>query len=530
MKRILFPLFLVFIPLIPFSVETVWSTIKIKDKDYNEDFFWSQGNYFYQIQTESNQGWVKKINRRNLLTLDSTLIDLTWDDKEHEILKTFKFESRLWVLTQTHDVYHEIATTWIHLLDTLTLKISNPIKVANYNLPYNKSAISVSLEDRTERLFSSNLIRVETSFLNGYCMTMSCKDLVRVYSFENRDKQQDRIIETTLYDGSFDNKIIVEFHPPSPNFFIYKAVIDLDGSVYMLGRTIVQKIEQLHQIPYIEESKDLQIIKYNPYTGGYISELIEDDFPNFNDYNLSVDRGVTITGRSLDVLNNEYAIVGATYSKQLIKTNTYHYALNDSIGLKMNSLGDVETYNSNYNKAFGKVPDKVPLLNFDLIYSEIMDNGDLIFILESRNIAILRNGFGDLYSTLILFSLNKEGEHNWTKYIDKDQRSLINSEVGVYIYSDGKNLNLWYNESDRLQNLAVDPNKNYSYDERNKLMRIRYLRIDREGDININEKIEFSDKHPLLLETNACYEIEPGIVLLKATNSKSMAIGMFEPF
>jgi hypothetical protein len=512
------------------SPEIVWGAVQKQSKNRLLNYSIANGDFYYQLFSDESEIELKKINKTTMLTLDSTTIELDRENTKHAMINFFAFGDGIWLYTRSQDYSKKIASTWLHSIEPTTLAFSPPIKVADHYYPVNDESESYtySTDDYSNYIFSQNLMTLNLSFLNAYCMTLSCENMTPVYGVPNIESQKERILISTIYEDNFDKKLDAKFKMPSPHFFIEQIEIDLDGSIYFLGYTskVISNSKYLGR--KMEEGEDLQIVKFNPFSGEYKVELVGDEYPYLQDYEISVDGDITLTGRNFNGVLGSDKIETIVYSNDLIKKKSFGHEIENDLADSLNTAEEIQYYKWRYKNAIGEYPPSAPLLNFEIIYSEILNNGDHVFALEKRsyaNVGSMGQYPGGEYGPIRIISISKNGTLNWTQTIKKHQLS-IKKHVGVFIHNDGENLYVWYNESDFLEKYA-----NHNYIETTgkiiyKTKRIRFLKINSDGEIIENSATPCDPKNPLYLEPENCCEIEPGVVIMHLSNMKREVSGL----
>lgn len=483
--------------------------------------------YIFEIKKTESLAYIKKINQENLIALDSAKLELKWDNETHEILRGFMFADKPHVMTKTFDQYKGITSTWVHTLNMEELTLSEPLKIADYNTPAVKKA-TVNPNDEATRIFSYNLIRIHTSLLGEHCIAISCKDLVGNVVENDKDKEQERTLETHFFTESFQKRQSKDFKAPSNNFYIYQMALDLDGSVYILGRTLEVDLSRTvtARNQNIYGINNLQIIKYDPVTGDYMTEKIESDGDYLQDVRMIVDGDIHISGIAEDESNSSNFFY-AQYTPDLIQKTVVREDLSQEFISQLNLKQESDIAKRNYKKSNGNEPKNLPLLNFQPILFEKLNNGDVIFGIEKKSFLLSGADYYSFYGDIVLFCYNGSTK-KWIKIIEKDQKVTSSKYAGTVSFIDGEDLHILFNEGDYKVEMeegykAVDLTLQLA-----KPKRIRHYILNDTGEITKNSEFNLSEKKPLFLEPSQCGEVATGVIVFQATNKTKKVLGLFK--
>jgi hypothetical protein len=520
---------LIFIPILTHSQtkDIIWGPIQKYSSSASYSTLVATEDLIYELKKTQSTSYLKKIDQKNMIALDSAKLELKWESETHEIIRGFMFLDKPHVLTKTFDQYKGITSTWVHILNEEELKLSDPFKIADYNTPAVKKT-GINPNEEATRIFSYNLIRIHTSLLGEHCIAISSKDLVGNVVENDKDKQQDRILETHFFTESFQKRKLNYFTPPSNDFYFYQIALDLDGSVYMLGRTwevdfsrtMTARNQNIYGI------NNLQIIKYNPVSGDYMTEKIELEGDYLQDVRMIVDGDIHVSGIAEDK-NNSSNYFYAQYTPDLIRKTFVKEELSQEFVSQLNLKHEVDLAKKNYKKSYGIEPKNLPLLNFQPILFEKMNNGDIIFGIEKKSYILSGTDYYYLYGDIVLFCYNGNIK-KWVKIIEKDQKVSSAKYAGAVTFIDGENLHVLFNEGDYKIEMeegykAVDLTVQAS-----KPKRIRHYIFNDSGEITQNSEFNLSDKKPLFLEPSICGEVAPGSLVFQATNKTQKVLGIFK--
>lgn len=521
-------LLLIFTAAISFSQtkEVMWGPIQKHSSASSYYALIAADQYIYEIKKTKSTSYIKKINQENLIATDSAKLALKWDNETHEIIRGFMFAGKPHVFTKTFDNYKGITTTWIHLLNTDNLTLSEPLKIADYNTPDVKAA-QLDPNDEATRIFSYNLIRIHTSLLGEHCVAISCKDMVGNVVENDKKNEQERTLETHFFTEDFQKRQSKYFKAPSNNFYIYHMAVDLDGSIYILGRTLEVDLARAMTArnQNIYAINNLQIIKYDPLSGDYINEKIELDGDFLQDVRMIVDGEIHIAGIAEDESNSSHFFY-ANYTSELIQKTSVKEEISQELCSQLNLKQETDLAKRTYKKTYGHEPKNLPLLNFQPILFEKLNNGDIIFGLEKKSFVLNGADYYNLYGDIVLFCYNGATK-KWVKIIEKDQKTSSAKYAGSVSFIDGENLHILFNEGDYKVEMeegykAVDLTLQLS-----KPKRIRHYILNDSGEITKNSEFNLSLKNPLFLETVKCGELAPGVIVLHATNKTKKVMGLF---
>ncbi|NOQ76063.1 MAG: hypothetical protein GQ574_28915 [Crocinitomix sp.] len=503
--------------------DITWGTI-LENKAYGKSqFLFKKNDFIYELHDIKNKKEIWKINSDNLQIVNRVEIELKWNNNEHHLIKGFVFGGRQWLFTWTHNQAKGTSTTWTHSFDISTLSISEPTHIFDYNSP-NTKTLKIVGDDYTTRIFSRSMMRIETSMLGQYAMVMSCKGLVKNLHVKNKEKQQPRTFQTQLFTDSFENSEVADFKPPADNFYIEQSYIDLDGSVYMLGRSIDVALNNSN-MPKISNYHDLQLLKYDPISGDYISEKIEADKPFYTNNKLLVDGDLHFVSLYDLPENDKTQLIYKSYNSDLINKRSF----NCEVGNAHINIGSKEDLarESKY-EVHGPKGKRVFPIEFDFVFFEKLNNGDALCILEKRSLLYAGDKNYYLSGDLLLFCFNSDSV-KWTKKIEKDQKAISTefevNHLGTYAYLQNDKIHLYYNESPYKTEMESN-SFTIKFDEFQP-NHIKHIILAYDGAITEQSNFTIQgSKKPLFIEPDNCAEIAPGVIRMAASNKKERKIGI----
>lgn len=294
------------------------------------------------------------------------------------------------------------------------------------------------------------------------------------------------------------------------------------------------------------------------------------------DYGFDRDRG-SIRENSTDLINNKYAIWGYDPEKAFLKefdiriknrwingiameynsakelvvsgfmNETRHQTINGVFSLKINP--DLTVANSNYYKykrsfyekfVDAKRLDKTKELEDIILRHCVILEDDSYFILGEHfyqyternydprtNITTTTENYN--YNSIIAAYFDANGNHLWSERIPKFQHTI--NDYGYYssfsVMFNGNNLYLFFNDSDRNNEIALNDYFNYKSLSNNRRFQISYVQVNPDGVKSRGALI--NSNNSFMLRPKQSYQIDPGNFFLYGEVGKSRKLFSVKP-
>lgn len=494
-----------------------WGKAMKSKKNESHIILAADENNYYILKTKGRKSYLKKVNSNNHIAIDSVKIKRRINKVIHNVYNAIYFGGKIWVLSFSNEKTSRKRIFWMHELDTESMIMKSPKEIFHYYIGEKNKINKYSKDD----LFYLNYNLMSSSPLGQYLFILSSNESKPF--FNNGYVSMDLNVQSKLYMDNLYTNYVSKFKLPTKNFKIYQSEIDLDGSVYLLGRT--HEYSQKNSISRIDTygKNNLQIIKFNPINGHYDVVLIEDDI-FLHDFKMVVDNNIHIVGMG-DTDASKTVLVYQVYNSDLIIQYESADTLEDDYINGFNSSNDKKRFKYAYKKQFGHLAANYPLLNFDFINIELLDNGNLILVMEKNTIEYSTLAHYETVpfkkGELLMFCFNNKGL-TWKTSVHKNQRSTIPNDpkLGAFVHADGTNIHVYYNTEGQFSEDFTTTTSKDAF--------IKHVIIDEKGKLISVTNKKFGGLKRLFLDKEACYEPYPGKIVFKASNEKQVVFGSFQ--
>jgi hypothetical protein len=523
------------------SKNVKWSELYEKSKKVAEPTVIGQdGENIYIIRFIKKKRYIEKYSLNSLTLKRSLLLELEYNDKDLTLIDQFMFDDQPTLYTNFYNKKTEKSYFFIQTVNTNTLTVGKPIKVAERDIQKSKGFMAGYTTSFRAR-YGAKMKRSEDGEL-GIFWTGK-------HEMKSPPKKGDPPHKTNefvgaLYDANLKLKSEFEVKLPWDNFATTTSILSNDGIYYMLGyeyelgeekkllrNRVTIEAGQLHVVMVDTESGEIETVDID-------TEEMEIEMLTFR---LLSKGGFQVAGLTSEEEKGVSGTFAITFDDSFEEVNNNSHRFEDDFITTTWSDRSKKKLDKKNKKEDKKGKQKsVPVFyNYYIDHLIEKPDGTTTMLAEQYYVRVVTTTYTDsqgnmrtrttyyyYYNDIIAVNFDTKGDFDWKTLVEKKQVSV--NDGGYYssyfVVPNENEINIVYNDSES----NIEETEGLSAKEKKALRKNVIgvqVTLDAEGEQSKGKLFEFTEEVKMRLVPKVCTKAGDDIVFIYAKGKKGHKLG-----